>query len=62
MRTLTGGPGQDRIRSNGRVNDTINADDNTQDKVSCGSGQDTVFYDEGVDNVKPVGCETLIAR
>ncbi len=45
-----GGPGNDTIRAGGG-NDRISATDDYKDKINCGSGRDTVYYDKGRDTV-----------
>jgi Ca2+-binding RTX toxin-like protein len=54
--SIRGGAGTDRIRSGG-FDDTINARDGERDTVSCGSGEDTVYFDKGTDSVNPITCE-----
>jgi Ca2+-binding RTX toxin-like protein len=53
---IVGGPGNDQIFG-GPGNDTIDARDEESDFVDCGRGTDTVFFDEGLDQV--VNCENL---
>ncbi len=30
-----------------------------KDDIACGAGEDAVFFDEAIDVVNPVNCETL---
>lgn len=62
IRTMTGGPGADRIDSNGVVNDTIYVRDGERDAVDCGRGTDTVYFDRGIDSVNPANCERRFPR
>ena len=59
-REITGGGGNDRIRSYSDVDDTIGVRDNERDTVACGPGTDKVFFDRGIDSVNPLGCEERI--
>jgi hypothetical protein len=61
-RTLNGGSGNDRIRSYSGANDTIYAVDGERDRISCGQGTDTVYFDRGVDSVNPLNCENRRPR
>jgi hypothetical protein len=42
--------------SGGEGDDTILADDGQVDYISCGPGTDTVYFDQGIDQVSP-DCE-----
>jgi Ca2+-binding RTX toxin-like protein len=67
--TLRGGDGKDEILANsthgepglvtnvqgGAGDDTIKAEDDQPDTIDCGDGNDTVFFDEGIDTV--TNCE-----
>ena len=55
---VNGGTGLDTIRG-ASSSDTIYAQDGEKDDTACGAGDDTVFFDEGIDGVNPVNCETL---
>lgn len=46
--TLIGGGGADNFEA-GPGADTIRAADNQADQIDCGGGNDTVFFDQGVD-------------
>jgi len=46
--TLFGGSGADEFDAGGGA-DTIRAADNEADNISCGGGNDIVFFDQGVD-------------
>jgi Ca2+-binding RTX toxin-like protein len=54
--TLTGGSGEDNIDA-GPGNDTIKAVDNEKDIIVCGGGNDTVFFDQGIDILSAAACE-----
>lgn len=55
---ITGGPGRDVIVSRSG-DDTVHAADGEIDEISCGTGADTVYLDEGLDDVAG-NCESLI--
>jgi Ca2+-binding RTX toxin-like protein len=57
-----GGGGEDRIKSTNRADDTIYARDGDHDTISCGGGEDTVYFDKGVDEVNPLACEHRIGE
>jgi Ca2+-binding RTX toxin-like protein len=59
-RTMRGGPGFDRITSEGVVKDTIYARDGEKDNIKCGGGIDTVYFDEGIDSPDLSTCENRI--
>ncbi len=61
-RILIGGPGTDRILSNKFADDTIYAEDGERDVISCGGGEDTVYFDKGIDSVNPLNCENRIGK
>ncbi len=61
-RTLTGGSGNDHIVSTERYDDTIYARDGERDRISCGGGEDTVYFDKGIDEVNPINCEHRIGK
>ena len=46
--TLNGGRGGDEFDAGGGA-DTIQAVDNEADQISCGRGDDKVFFDQGLD-------------
>ena len=50
------GTGIDRVVSGGAGNDDIEATDGQVDYISCGAGNDTVRFDEGIDRVSST-CE-----
>jgi Ca2+-binding RTX toxin-like protein len=76
---LIGGPGRDYL-SGGEAtgHDVIEAADNETDRIVCGPGFDTVFFDQGVDRFlqatgrlskvtaeessEPIGCENRNPR
>jgi hypothetical protein len=39
--------------------DKIYGQDGEKDDLACGAGDDTIFFDEGIDVVNPAKCETL---
>ena len=54
---LFGGSGRDDIEA-GNGADVIHADDNEGDSISCGGGNDTVFFDQNLDVLLPANaCE-----
>jgi Ca2+-binding RTX toxin-like protein len=57
---LNGGGGFDLLRGS-YSKDTIYAQDGEEDNISCASGTDTVYFDEGVDSVNPLNCEHRIS-
>ena len=60
---MRGGPGDDQIDANdslagqvesisgGADDDTIEAGDGEVDNIDCGTGNDTVTFDAGIDNL-----------
>jgi Ca2+-binding RTX toxin-like protein len=55
--TLGGGGGEDDFDAGGGT-DTIKAADNEADNISCGGGNDRVFFDQGVDIfLNAIACE-----
>lgn len=55
--TLVGGSGGDSFEA-GPGADTIKAADNEADQIDCGGGNDTVFFDQGLDTfVNAAACE-----
>ena len=49
--------------SEGETNDTIYVSDGKRDVVDdCGGGTDTVYFDEGLDDVDQTSCENLVPR
>jgi Ca2+-binding RTX toxin-like protein len=55
--TLTGGSGGDSFEA-GPGADTIKAADNEADSIDCGGGNDTVFFDQGIDTfLNAAACE-----
>ena len=62
--TIIGGPGKDQIKSPdyNLTSDTIYADDGERDTISCGGGDDTVYYDRRIDSVNTADCENLIRK
>jgi Ca2+-binding RTX toxin-like protein len=61
-RAMSGGTGTDVISSQGRVADTIYAQDGERDEIFCGPKTDTVYYDEGIDSVNTSNCERRITQ
>ena len=61
-RVMSGGTGIDVISSQGRVSDTIYAQDGERDEISCGPKTDKVYYDEGIDSVNVGNCERRVAK
>jgi Ca2+-binding RTX toxin-like protein len=61
-RVMSGGTGTDVISSQGRVADTIYAQDGERDEISCGPKTDKVYYDAGIDSVDSGNCERRIAQ
>ena len=62
-RIIAGGTGEDRITSQRETDDTIHVSDGERDAVDdCGEGTDTVYFDEGLDEVDPITCENRIPR
>lgn len=61
-RVMSGGTGTDVISSQGRVLNTIYAQDGERDEISCGPKTDKVYYDEGMDSVNCDNCERRIAK
>lgn len=62
-RIIAGGVGEDRITSQRETDDTIHVTDGERDAVDdCGEGTDTVYFDEGLDEVDPGTCEDRIPR
>jgi Ca2+-binding RTX toxin-like protein len=57
---LNGGGGLDLLRGS-YSRDTIYAQDGEEDNISCGGGNDTVYFDEGLDSVNPLNCEHRIS-
>jgi Ca2+-binding RTX toxin-like protein len=53
---LTGGSGGDDFDA-GPGDDTIKAADNEADNIACGGGNDTVFFDQGIDILSAAACE-----
>lgn len=47
-------PGPDTLKVS-RGNDYVQSTDKYKDTTNCGSGRDTVYYDEGLDTVE--NCE-----
>lgn len=62
VRTMSGGPGTDRITSEGYVKDTIYAQDGEKDNINCGGGFDIVYFDEGIDFASTKTCENRIGN
>ncbi len=59
---VTGGPGNDLIRTHDgtdRGPEIVYARDGERDEIDCGPGEDTVYYDEGLDAVDQASCEKL---
>jgi Ca2+-binding RTX toxin-like protein len=62
-RGILGGPGNDQVNSDGDTNDKIYVADGERDRVECGGGKDTVYFDRGTDRfVDNSGCENRIPK
>jgi Ca2+-binding RTX toxin-like protein len=59
-RRISGGKGNDRILSRGPADDTIYVRDGMKDTVRCMGGEDTVYFDKGMDSLSS-NCEHRVS-